>query len=393
MLSPRQLPKSEIDINFKFLMAKKILLTATVQSHIAQFHNPLIELLRENGFEIHVAAKDNLAVKNGLKLSNVDKVFDIPFSRSPKNSDNLKAYKQLKEIINKENYSHIHCNTPMGGIITRLAAKSKRHQCSIIYTAHGFHFYKGASKKSWLLYYPIEKKFANITDKLICINQEDFELAKKKFKCGTFRIHGVGVNPQRYNPLQSEDENFKLREKLHIPKNAKIILSIGELLPNKNQIMAIRAMQKVAKEIPDALLLIAGNGPNQAFLEHAADEFGLGHNVKLIGYCTNLEEYQKISSIVVATSIREGLGLNVIEGMLSANPVVASHNRGHDELITDGKTGFLVNQDDSEAMASRILQLLNNEELRNSMGKSARESALQYSSDNVKEELRQIYGL
>ena len=131
---------------------KKVLLTATVQSHICQFHKPLVEVLHNHNCEVHVAARNNLAEKNGMKLDFVDKVFDVPFSRSPKSSDNIKAYSQLKKIIDSEHYDIIHCNTPMGGIVTRLAAKGARKGgAKVIYTAHGFHFYNGASKKNWLV--------------------------------------------------------------------------------------------------------------------------------------------------------------------------------------------------------------------------------------------------
>ena len=130
----------------------KVLLTATVQSHICQFHKPLVEVLHTHGCEVHVAARDNLAEKNGLKLDFVDKIYNVPFSRSPKSLDNMKAYKVLKEIIQKENYDVIHCNTPMGGIVTRLAArKARKNGTKVYYTAHGFHFYKGAPKKNWII--------------------------------------------------------------------------------------------------------------------------------------------------------------------------------------------------------------------------------------------------
>ena len=111
----------------------KVLLTATVQSHICQFHKPLVEVLHKHGCEVHVAARDNLAEKNGLKLDFVEKVYDIPFARSPKSKDNIQAYKELKNIINKEKYDVIHCNTPMGGIVTRLAAKQARKQGTKVY--------------------------------------------------------------------------------------------------------------------------------------------------------------------------------------------------------------------------------------------------------------------
>ena len=155
-------------------MKKKVLLTATVQSHICQFHKPLVQMLHDCGYQVHAAARNNLAEKNGLKLDFVDKVFDVPFSRSPKSADNIKAYKQLKKIIDSEGYEIIHCNTPMGGIVTRLAArKARKNGTVVIYTAHGFHFYKGAPKKNWIFFYPVEKLFSRLTDKLITITQEE----------------------------------------------------------------------------------------------------------------------------------------------------------------------------------------------------------------------------
>ena len=180
---------------------KKVLLVATVQSHICQFHRLLADLLHEHGCEVHVAARNNLAEKNGLRLDFAEKVFDIPFSRSPKNPVNMKAYRQLKQIIEDEGYDVIHCNTPMGGILTRMAAKKARKKgTKVFYTAHGFHFYRGAPKKNWMVYYPIEKWFARKTDKLITIVSEDFNTAAAKFSCPVYRIHGVGVDEKRYFP-------------------------------------------------------------------------------------------------------------------------------------------------------------------------------------------------
>lgn len=179
---------------------KKVLLTATVQSHIAQFHKPLIKMLKDNGYEVHVAARDNLAEKNGLLLLEPDKVFNVPFDRSPISKNNIKAYKELSKILSKNNYSIVHCNTPMGGIITRLATqKYRKNGTKVFYTAHGFHFYKGAPLKNWLIYYPVEKWFAKYTDKLITISNEDFNIVtKNKFKTKIEHIHGVGVNTEKY---------------------------------------------------------------------------------------------------------------------------------------------------------------------------------------------------
>lgn len=188
-------------------MSKKILLTATMQSHIAQFHKPLINLLKGHGYEVHVAAKNNLGEKNGLRIENADLIFDVPFSRKPQNADNIRAYKLLKKIIDENNYDVIHCNTPMGGIITREAGKNARKKgTKIFYTAHGFHFYKGAPIKNWMLYYPVEKHFAKYTDKLLTITSEDYNLAKKHFATRVYYTHGVGADEAKYNQQFNQNE-------------------------------------------------------------------------------------------------------------------------------------------------------------------------------------------
>lgn len=372
---------------------KKVLLVATVQSHIAQFHRPLVEVLHSNGYAVHVAANNNLAVKNGLKIDFADKIFDVPFSRSPKSWDNITAYKRLKQIIDVEHYDVVHCNTPMGGIVTRLATrKARKNGTKVFYTAHGFHFYKGSPKRNWMIYYPIEKYFSRMTDTLITITQEDYNLASQKFHCKVEHMHGVGVNEKRYF-WANEEEKAKRRKKMGFTKEQKLILCIGELNSNKNQLMAIRMMHSIVVQYPDAVLLLAGNGPQQKFLENMIVQEGLQNSVKMLGYVTNLQDYQHIIDVQVCCSKREGLPLNVVESMLSGNAVVASLNRGHRELIKDGETGFIVPFDDSGAMGSKVLALLNDENLKHFIERKAHDYALNYGFKSVKKELTKIYGL
>lgn len=373
-------------------MKKKVLLVATVQSHICQFHKALVEVLHEHGCEVHVAARDNLAEKNGMKLDFVEKVYNVPFSRSPKSLDNLKAYKEMKKIISAGSYDVIHCNTPMGGIVTRLAAqKARKRGTEVIYTAHGFHFYKGAPKKNWLVFYPIEKLFSRLTDKLITITQEDYELASKKFHCKVYRIHGVGVDERRYFPADEEMKSA-LRRELGYTDDQKLILCIGELLPNKNQGMAIRMMKELVKDFPEAKLLLAGNGPEKENLEALIMELGLEEHVELLGYCTYLEKYQKAVDLGVSCSKREGLPLNVIESMLTRNPVVASKNRGHRELIQHGKNGYLVDVNDVDSMLKYVCELMTCEEQNEKICVQAVSDAQKYTFFSVKQELEKIYG-
>lgn len=372
---------------------KKVLLVATVQSHICQFHKPLVEILKNNGYEIHVAARNNLAEKNGLKLDFVDKVFDVPFERSPFSIKNFKAYKLLKKLIYHEKYKIISCNTPVGGFLSRIAAiKARKKGTKIFYTAHGFHFYKGAPKKNWILYYPIEWFCSLFTDVLITINEEDFSLAKKRFMCKVERIHGVGVDSERYCPAL-DDEKIEIRKELGFKEEEKIILCVGELLPNKNQSMLIDAMKNVTQKFPEAKVILAGNGPEKENLEKRAIENGVEEKIVFLGYCTTLEKYQKIADVSVSCSKREGLGLNLIEAMLSGNPIVATSNRGHKELVIQGENGFLIDLGNTKELVDRIILILSDSEKAKEMGEKGIVIGTKYCIDEVKKELDMIYFL
>ena len=371
-------------------MIKRVLLIATVQSHIGQFHKPLMKMLKESGWEIHVAARDNLAEKDGLELEYPDRVFDVPFQRSPFDKRNIKAFREIKKILAENHYDIIHCNTPVGGIIGRIAGNKYRKAGTLVfYTAHGFHFYKGSPKINWIIYYPVEKWLSRFTDKLITINKEDYELARKKFHCAVYHIHSVGANSAKFHPISAEEQE---KQKKELGLEGRILVNVGELLPNKNQKTAVMAMKRVSQRMPDVKLLIAGNGPEKDNLEILVRQQGLEHHVKLLGYTTKLEKYLQVCDLEVACSIREGLGLNVIEAMLCGKTVVASVNRGHRELVRDKWNGRLVDSEDAAAFADAIIEVLSDSELKNTMESRCIEFAKRYSDLQVEKELKLIYG-
>ena len=223
---------------------KKVLFTATVDSHILHFHIPYLKLFKENGYEVHVATNGD------EKIPYCDVKHKISFERNPIKLNNLKAIKQLKKVIDKEKFDIIHCHTPMGSVVTRLAAKkARKNGTRVIYTAHGFHFYKGAPLLNWLLFYPIEKYLSKYTDDLITINKEDYELAKRKFHArNTYYIPGVGVDPNKFNINLTSEEKHKLRESLGLKDDDFVIIYVAELIKRKNQTMAIEAIKDLVKK-------------------------------------------------------------------------------------------------------------------------------------------------
>jgi glycosyltransferase EpsD len=370
-------------------MTKKLLITATVQSHICQFHKPLMKMLKETGYEVHVAARDNLAEKNGLQMEYADKVFNVPFDRSPFSLKNINAYKELSKILSSTHYDIIHTNTPMGGMITRLAANKYRKQgTKVFYTAHGFHFYNGAPKKNWLIYYPIEKSMSRLTDKLITINSEDFKLAKNKFHCDVYYVHGVGANSDKFYPM-TDVERRAIRKDFGYSESTKLILNVGELLPNKNQKTAILVMEELIKQYPDSKLLIAGNGPELDNLKQLVTDNNLNDFVEFLGYTTEVNKYMNICDCLVACSYREGLPLNVMEALLCGKPVVASNNRGHRELIKDGYNGFIVEPENPDDYSNCVLRLFND----SSFGTNSVESVQLFTDKSVLTELKSIYSI
>lgn len=366
---------------------KKVLFTATVLSHICQFHLPYMEMLKTKGVEVHVAAKDNLSEKNGLKLEFFDKYFDVPFSRSPRDKENITAYKKLRGIINTNEYDLIVCNTPMGSVVTRLAAiKSRRKGTKVIYIAHGFHFYKGAPKKNWLVFYNIEKLFSRLCDTVITINDEDFEVAKKSFKADIRHIHGIGVSSDRYQP-KGKSEQLQIREKLGLTAEDFIILCTGELNYNKNQTQLISAAEILKDKIPNLKILFAGNGPKEEELLEQIKTADLMDNIIMLGYRTDLENIVPAVDLVVSCSRREGMPLNIIEAMLCNKPIVATYNRGHNELINEGVSGYLVSPESPEDLADRIYKIYNSPEKALEFGKEGYKIAQNYTVDTVKDEL------
>ena len=370
----------------------RILYTATVLSHICQFHLPHMKRMQELGWEVHVSAHDNLAVKNGLQLKYCDKFIATPFSRSPKSLDNVKAYKQLKRLLAEERYDVILCNTPMGGIVTRLAArKARKRGTKVVYMAHGFHFYKGSSKLAWLIYYPIEKLMAKRCDMLITINKEDYALARQKFSGRTkvAHIHGVGVDEKRYRPAAPE-EQLAMRRAEGLSPADFVILCTGELNENKNQKTLISAAALLKDRLPNLKVLLAGNGPTEQALRDQIRAEGLEDVVRLLGYRTDLERVVPAADLAVSCSSREGMPLNIIEAMLCKKPVVASHNRGHDELVQPDKTGFLLAPADVKGFAEAIDALAGDPERRRQMGETAYNWIQPYTVGSTREEISSL---
>jgi glycosyltransferase EpsD len=350
-------------------MQNKVLFCATVDYHFKAFHLPILKWFKEKGWEVHLAASG----ENEIPF--VDKKYNIPIQRSPFHIKNLAAYRELKTNIDENNYKIIHCHTPMGGVLTRLAAKqARKNGTKVLYTAHGFHFCKGAPIMNWLLYYPIEKVLARYTDCLITINKEDFQLAiSHRFMSEKIEhVHGVGVDTERFKPINTM-EKLKQREKQGYKEKDFLLFYAAEFNKNKNQQFLIKALAEIKDSIPNAKLLLAGEGVLQDYCRKLATELGVDNMVEFLGYRNDIVNLLPMCDVAVASSLREGLPVNIMEAMACGLPVVATENRGHSELIQNLYNGWIVNPENINDMANKIKHLANKQHLITTLGENGRE--------------------
>lgn len=315
---------------------RKVLFSATVlKGHILKFHIPYLKWFKENGFEVWVIARNDTDSKE-IDIPYCDKYIDLPFSRNPMDKDNMVAYKKLKKIIDEEKFSIIHTHTPVGGVLTRLAARNSRKTgCKVIYTAHGFHFYKGSSLINWLIYYPIEKELSKITDVLITINSEDYRLAISKFHAKeTYFVNGVGVDFSN-RVINNKD----IRSELGFSKDDFVLISVGELNKNKNHKVVIDTLKD--DELKDIKYIIVGDGKLMNYYKKYIIENKLDDRVKLLGFRNDIFDLLNASNVFVFPSLREGLPVSIMEAMECGLPCVVSNIRGNNDLIKDGENGFL----------------------------------------------------
>lgn len=377
----KNIPGNNIDIN----KPKKVLFTATVvKTHINVFHLPYLKWFKEQGYEVHVAAKNDF-INEPCIIPNCDKYYDINFARFPFSKANIKAYKQLKKLIQENNYDIIHCHTPVAGVLTRLAAKNNKNT-TVIYTAHGFHFFKGAPLINWLIYYPVERFCAGFTDKLITINREDYERAKrfKLRKNGkVYYVPGVGIDLEKIQNLKVDVKQKKAE--LCIQENTPVLLSVGELNKNKNHEIVLQALNKIKDK--NFIYLICGRGILKEYLERKTQELHLENKVKLLGYRSNVIEILKTADLFIFPSKREGLPVSIIEAMTARLSVIASNVRGNRDLITKEN---LFEPDDIVTLTSLIekqLDVIATDGLK----KVTYTSLEQYSLKNVLKQMAEIY--
>jgi len=400
---------------------KKALLVTTVSGFVPQFEMNNVKILQEMGYEVHYAANYDMP-SYGTDNHRLDGTgiirHQVDFIRSPYSVQNLHVYKQLKTLMRQVQFQLVHCHTPMGGVMARLAAHATKTR-PVIYTAHGFHFFKGAPLINWLVYYPVERWLSRYTDQQICINQEDYEWAKTFHARQVDYIPGAGMNYRNIRFLSQKERDAK-RTELGISEAKRILLSVGELIPRKNHESVIRAVAKL--QDPSVVYVICGFGELDHELRKLTKELGVENQVLFAGYRSDVFEIYQIADLYVFPSYQEGLPMALLEAMSFGLPVVCSDIRGSRDLmdgqmgrkteqeetasgagLQKGKSGFgaswrqcgggalISRANDVETYAEVIQDVLRNPERLKSCGKRNGKAAEEFSLERVDARMREIY--
>ena len=377
---------------------KKALMLSSVASMIDQFNMENIKILKSLGYEVHVLANfsfgnttsDERTKEFKEELENMGiKVYNVPIPRKiTAIKEMIFSYKKIKEICSENNYNILHCHSPIGGVLARLAFKDFRKKGGkLIYTAHGFHFFKGAPIKNWIIFYPIEKFCSKYTDCLITINKEDYKRAKG-FKAKEVKyVPGIGIDTKKIKDIKRDRKKLK---EFGIEEEDIVLISVGELNKNKNQEIIIKALSKIENR-NNIKYILCGKGENLEYLRNISLSLKIEKNILFVGYRKDVLNILKSSDIFCFSSKREGLSVAMMEAMACNLPVVCSKIRGNTDLVLENKGGFLYDFNDIDNFKYGIERLVNDKKLRKDMGQFNFHMIKEFYKENVNAIIKKIY--
>lgn len=380
---------------------KQVLIITNQSGFLWKFELENVRILQSMGYRVHYASNRS---EEGYsydpeELTKMGVVYhDIEIARSPYMLKmNHKAFRQLKDIIEREKIDFIHCHTPVGGVLGRLVAVNSKRKPKVIYTAHGFHFYKGAPLVNNLIYKSVEKMLAPLTDVLVLINKEDYDSAQK-FKLRkngkVYQIPGVGIDLHTFMPV-GKQHKVEQKQLLGIDQDAFFILSVGELNKNKNHITIIRAIKKMKDDNSIDRKIVYGICGDGFFMEDTrrlVADMGLSEEVIFFGYQMDIKKYYAAADVTIFPSIREGFGMVAVESLAMGVPVIAADNRGTREYMIDGKNGIVCEAMSLDAYIRGIETFLYMDEQQyEEMSKFSVDSIQKFSNQYSNSIMREIY--
>jgi len=375
------------------MMSPSLLLVTTVPITLEAFLLPFAQRFRAEGWRVDALA--NGATGAATLEGAFDQRFDVGWSRDPLDPGNLLGTPaDVRRIVREGGYDLVHVHTPVAAFVTRFALRDRRDPArpTVIYTAHGFHFYAGQEPAPHAAFRSMERLAAPWTDYLVTINAEDLQAARSLGLADPSHVRyipGIGVDTERFSPdTVSAEESARVRSGLDIAPNAFVLTCVAEFAPVKRHELLLRAFAAAA--VPNAVLLLVGDGPLESRLRELVFALGIGDRVRWAGYRRDIPDVLAASDALALTSEREGLNRSVLEAMSAGVPVIGTRTRGIADAV--GDAGWIVEKNDGAALADAIRAAASDSDARAALGAAARERALrEFSIGHVLDEYEGLY--
>ena len=350
--------------------------------------------LDKGRYEVHLA----VGVTTGDPGPTLDKarragvsLFEVPdLVRAIAPLSDWRALRALRRIMRRNSYDVVHTHTSKGGIIGRLAARLEGVP-RIVHTPHGhvFYGYYGASLTQLFVW--LERWAAGFTDCIIALTQADledhlrFRIAPRERFCV---IHS-GIDFSMLGPGSAG--RATVRRDLGIDADGVVIGTLGRLTAIKGQGDLLEAFAMVQSRVPEAWLLIVGDGEERANLEAQAGALGIAARTVFAGWRDDIADVLGAMDVFAFPSINEGMGKALVEAMYCCLPCVATSVGGIPELIRHEREGLLVPAAAPQALTAGILRLLASEAERARLGAAARNRASAYTAATMVEQIGHLY--
>lgn len=338
--------------------APRLLVIATIDATLRAFLLPYADHFRRRGWRVDAMAHGVLG--SAPTEAAFDRVWEVDWSRNPLAPRNLVTVPRIvRRVVEEQGYDLVHVHTPVASFVSRLALRPLRASgLRVVYTAHGFAFFRGGSRPHNLAYWALERTAAAWTDTLVVMNQEDLEAARGFGTIDRERVvymPGIGVDTSVYRADEGGGQAaLELRRGLGIAADAFMALMVAEFIPRKRHEDALRAFAAMGDE--RAHLLMAGTGPLLEPMRRLAAELGLGARTHFLGYRNDIPVLLQAADAMLLPSSQEGLPRSVMEAMSLGTPVLGSDIRGTRDLLAEG-AGLLFSTGDVPAFAAALRRL------------------------------------
>ena len=306
----------------------------------------------------------------------------IAFDRKP--GFDLKLIKDIRRFITSNNIDILHCHqyTPyVYGFFASLFTKTR-----VIFTEHG-RFYPDQRKLKRILINPVLSLF---TSSITSISSATKHALMKYENIAGKKIQVIynGINGSRFEFPTSSN----LRTTLGIDEKTFVLGTVARLDPIKNHDMMIKAFKIVHNQIPKTVLIIVGDGSERPHLESLIAQMGMNSSVIITGFREDTPQFYKLMDVFLLTSFSEGTAMTLLEAMACGKPCIATNVGGNPEIVLDHTTGFLVPGGDEPKLTQKIIQLIEDENLRANMGVAGRKRFQEiFTASKMASEYQKLY--